>query len=157
MLHFRSGPSDAREDAYAFDRCVETAVVKVDVQDGDQNKDLISCLSAQLSRAEPNTKQQVIFDPSDVVAFQLVRHEALPSYSGGVPPPRERFRYPKQLYLDRFMKERSELAEARRTQQQEIHEEIQRLVSRKAALTHYNVSCPHTPRSEGSNAFSALE
>lgn len=138
LLHFRYGPSDAREDAYAFDRCVDTAVVRVDVQDGDQNKDLISCLSAQLSRTEPNTKQQVIFDPSDAVAFQLVRHEALPSYSGGVPPLRERFRYPKQLYLDRFMKERSELAEAKRTQQQEIHEEIQRLASRKAALTHFN-------------------
>ncbi|THH16377.1 hypothetical protein EW146_g4264 [Bondarzewia mesenterica] len=138
LFHFRYGPGDSEPIECPFDRRVDTSVVKVDIHDGDQNNDLISCLSTQLSHTDVSTKQQVILEPSDVVAFQLVRHEAPPSYSGGPSAPKQLFRYPKQMYLDRFMRENAELANSGRTQQQELHEEIQRLTLRKAGLTHAN-------------------
>ncbi|TFY81122.1 hypothetical protein EWM64_g2892 [Hericium alpestre] len=138
LFHFRYGSSDAEPNLSPLDKRYDTSVVKVDVRDEDKNYDLISALSSQLSHDDMSTRQHVIFEPSDVVSFHLVRHESLPSYSGGQSPPKQRFRYPKHIYLDQFMRENAEFAASKRAQQKQILEEIQRLTLRKAALTHAN-------------------
>ncbi|KAA1474450.1 hypothetical protein DENSPDRAFT_841038 [Dentipellis sp. KUC8613] len=138
LFHFRYGPADAELNTGPFDKRIDTSVVKVDVRGDDKRNDLMSSLSAQLSENDVSSKQQVIFEPSDVVSFQLVRHEVLPSYSGGQSPPKQRFKYPKHIYLDQFMKENVGLANAKRAKQREIEEEIRSLTLRKNALTHAN-------------------
>lgn len=137
LFHFRYGPADSEPNLSPFDRRLDTSVVKVDVRDGEQFTDLISCLSRQLSH-EILSRQQVIFEPSDVVTFQIVRHEPLPSYSGASPS-RQPFRYPKCLYLDQFMYENADLANQKRNEQREIQEHIERLRLRKVTLTLPNV------------------
>lgn len=138
LFHFRYGPKDSEPNTLPLDNRIDKAVVRVDIRDGEPSHDLISCLSDQLSHTGLGMAPQVIFESSDVVAFQLVRHESLPSYTGNSAP-RQRFEYPKHLYLDRFMKENAELAMQKKRQQKDIQEEVQRLISKKSALTHTNV------------------
>ena len=71
------------------------AIVKVDIRDDDQSADLVSALSARMAHCEILSKQLVIFELSDVVTFQLMRHDNLPSYSRTSSLPRQPFRYPK--------------------------------------------------------------
>jgi hypothetical protein len=55
------------------------AIVKVDIRDDEQSTNLASALSARMAHSEIPSKQQVIFEPSDVVTFQLVatRHASI--------------------------------------------------------------------------------
>jgi hypothetical protein len=115
------------------------AIVKVDIRDDDQSADLVSALSARMAHSEIPAKQQVIFEPSDVVTFQLVRHDMLPSYSRTPVAQRQPFRYPKHIYLDQYMKENVEIASAKWRQQKEIAENIQNLTLRENALKRHQV------------------
>lgn len=116
------------------------AIVKVDIRDDNQSADLVSALSARMAHREISSKQQVIFEPSDVVTFQLVRHDMLPSYSQGPAPSRQLFRYPKHIYLDQYMKENVEIASAKWREQKEISEKIQNLTLRENALKRHQVA-----------------
>lgn len=139
LLHFQYGSSISESG----ELLQETSIVPIDVNGGDLN-DLIGRLSAQLSKplSEPG-KQSVIFEPSEVVAFELVRSSIAPSTSpSGGGSDRKAFTYPKSIYLDQFLRENVDVAQAKRRQRQEMLEEMQRLVLHKKTLTYFDVSRP---------------
>lgn len=113
--------------------------MKVDIRNDDQSADLVSALSARMAHSEIPSKQLVIFEPSEVVTFQLMRHDALPSYSRTPSMPRQAFRYPKHIYLDQYMKENVEIASAKWRARKEIAEKIQNLTLRENALKKHQV------------------
>jgi hypothetical protein len=114
----------------------------VDIHEDEQSADLISCLSKLLMN-DSISAPEVIFEPSAVIAFHLVRHEPLPSYAGSASAQRRMFRFPKHFYLDQFMKENFELANAKRIERQTILEKIQQLNLRKTTLTNFKVKPNH--------------
>ena len=119
------------------------AIVKVDIRDDDQSANLASALSARMAHSEIPSKRQVIFEPSDVVTFQLVRHDSLPSYSRTPVLPKKPFQYPKHIYLDQYMKENVEISAAKWKEQKEIGEKIQELTLRENSLKQHQVSTHH--------------
>ena len=131
LLHFQYG-SGISEPGELLQ---ETSIVPIDVNGGESNN-LIGRLSTQLSKpqSEPG-KQSVIFEPSAVVAFELVRSSSTPSATTN-----KTFTYPKSIYLDQFLRENVELAQEKRKQKQDMLDEIQRLVLHKKTLTNFDVS-----------------
>lgn len=109
----------------------DASIVRVEALGRSETNDLVGRLSAQLSDNKDDVKRQVIFEPSEVIAFHLAR-------SGTVTGDREPFKYPKHIYLDQFLKENIELAESKRVQQRDLHAEIQKLVLHNKSLTHFN-------------------
>lgn len=137
LLHFQYG-SGISEPGELLQ---ETSIVPIDVNVKGSN-DLIGQLSAQLSKpqSEPG-KQSVIFEPSEVVAFELVRSSSAPSTTAnGGGSDRKAFTYPKSIYLDQFLRENVELAQGKRRQRQVMLEEVQQLVKHKKTLTDFDVS-----------------
>ena len=137
MLHFQYG-SGISEPGELLQ---ETSIVPIDVNGGGSN-DLIGRLSAQLSKPQSEAgKQSVIFEPSEVVAFELVRSSLTQSTSStGNGSDKKPFTYPKSIYLDQFLRENVELAQAKREQRQDMLREVQQLVLHKNALTNFDVS-----------------
>ncbi|KAF9224715.1 hypothetical protein BS17DRAFT_751550 [Gyrodon lividus] len=141
FLHFQYGGSISEPGEVLQ----ETSIVPIDVHatagGGDAN-DLIGHLSAQLSKPQPEPgNQSVIFEPSEVVAFELSRSSltSLSSTSmGGDRVEKKLFTFPKSIYLDQFLRENVGLAQGKRRQKQEMTEEMQRLILHKNALTHFN-------------------
>ncbi|KIJ59889.1 hypothetical protein HYDPIDRAFT_99805 [Hydnomerulius pinastri MD-312] len=141
LLHFQYGSSIGEPG----ELLQSTSIVPIDVSGsssgGDAN-DLIGRLSAQLSKPQSDPgKQSVIFEPSEVIAFELSRSSTayLSSTStNGDKAERKPFVYPKSIYLDQFLRENVALAEGKRRQQKEMNEETQRLVLHKKSLTHFN-------------------
>jgi len=122
--HFDSEPGEVLQDA---------SIVRVEALGPSDTNDLVGRLSAQLSNHKDDTKQrQVIFEPSEVLAFDLVR-------SGTAVGERKLFKYPKHIYLDQFLKENVELAESKRAQQRALHADTQKLLLHNKSLTHFNV------------------
>jgi hypothetical protein len=137
LLHFQYG-SGISEPGELLQ---ETSIVPIDVN-GKGSNDLIGQLSAQLSKpqSEPG-KQSVIFEPSEVVGFELVRSSSAPgTTANGGGSDRKAFTYPKSIYLDQFLRENVELAQGKRRQRQEMAEEVQQLVKHKKTLTDFDVS-----------------
>ncbi|KAI1792356.1 hypothetical protein LXA43DRAFT_1060642 [Ganoderma leucocontextum] len=119
--------------------------VKVTVGPAPELNDLVSALAAEFAPPESGklkavAKRRVIFEPSDIIAFQLVRDGALPSYdaAGGRKAERMPFRYPGSVYLDQFMRESYDLAKVKRVEQRVLWEEVKELEARKKGLLHYN-------------------
>jgi hypothetical protein len=110
----------------------DASIVRVEALGRSETNDLVGRLSAQLSNNKDDIKRQVIFEPSEVIAFHLAR-------SGTVTGERKPFKYPKHIYLDQFLKENVELAESKRVQQRDLRTEIQKLMSHNKSLTHFNV------------------
>jgi hypothetical protein len=140
LFHFLHGQSDNDPRKYP----TETELVTVTVggnAEGDNN-DLISCLSAQLSAPlDQPAQQEHIFEPSDVVAFELVGNSIKAtskstSYGGGTVE-RKAFRYPKHIYLDQFLQVNAELANAKRAEQREMSDEVEKLFIRRKSLTSF--------------------
>ena len=122
--------------------------VKVTVGPTPDLNDLISALAAEFAPPETGklkaiAKRHVIFEPSDVIAFQLVRDGAPPSYdahaAAGRKAERVPFRYPASVFLDQFMRESYELANVKRVEQRVLWEEVKELERRKKGLLHHNV------------------
>ena len=115
--------------------------VKVNVGTTPETNDLVSSLAADLTPAYTQSIRQVIFEPSEVIAFQLNRSAQPPSYdaSMGWRTERETFKYPKSIYLDQFMRESYELANVKRVEQRVLWEEVKELERRKKGLLHHNV------------------
>ena len=113
-----------------------TAIVSVTVGSNEGSHDLMSCLSAQFAPPgnEAQRKQNVILELSDIVAFEL--H---PGYRGSAKD-RKPFSYPKVIYLDQFMQENADFAQATRARQRAISEEVDKLTLRKKSLTSFDVS-----------------
>ncbi|THH02020.1 hypothetical protein EW026_g774 [Hermanssonia centrifuga] len=117
-----AGPLDKRRDI---------AVVKVDIRGTPDANDLLSCLCSEFFPARYE-HQQAIFEPSDVIAFQLLHNTAEGKGE------RQKFSYPTHLYLDQFMKENVRLAREKRSLQWQLHGEAEKLTQRKASLTRFN-------------------
>ncbi len=123
--------------------------VKVTVGPTLELNDLISALASEFAPPETGklkavAKRHVIFEPSDVIAFQLMRDGTLPSYDAAVGRKAERvpFRYPASVFLDQFMRESYDLANVKRAEQRVLWEEVKELEARKKQLLHYNVRFP---------------
>ncbi|KZT72928.1 hypothetical protein DAEQUDRAFT_808891 [Daedalea quercina L-15889] len=142
LFHFRYGISTEDLSIMPFDSAHDLSVVKVDVRGTDDANDLVSCLSSELGltgATTPATKQHVIFEPSEVVAFQLVRENTLPSYeaSVGVRTERTTFKYPNHVYLDQFLAVNLALGNELRDKQQRSTTEIEELAAKRLALTRH--------------------
>ena len=103
--------------------------------------DLVSSLAAELTPMFSDKMEQVIYEPSEVIAFQLSRGSQPPSYDASVGrrTERETFKYPKSVYLDQFMRESYDLANAKRQEQKKLLAEVKMLEERKKDLLHFNV------------------
>ncbi|KAK7683627.1 hypothetical protein QCA50_013465 [Cerrena zonata] len=132
LLHFRYGLSEAEPPTGPLDRRWDMSVVKVAVRGTPNANDLLSCLSLELSPIGDNpSRQQVIFEPSDVVAFQLLRDTVVP---GGLRNERRTFSFPTSVYLDQFLQENSKLANDKRNLQRELYAKVDQLKERKGQL-----------------------
>lgn len=119
------------------------SVVKVAVRGTPNANDLLSCLSLELSPVgDDRGRQQVIFNPSDVVAFQLLREHILPS---GPRSERRTFSFPTFVYLDQFLQENSKLANDKRNLQRELYAKADQLKERKEQLRWHEVKLPFYP------------
>ena len=96
--------------------------------DSEVPNDLMSRLTAQLN------EDRAILEPSDVLVFHIV---VGPTKTTGSTT---EFRYPKSIYLDRFLNQNAELSSQRRARQREMVEELARLGVEKKSLTSLNVS-----------------
>ncbi len=133
LFHFRYDSSDAAPTAAGpLDKRRDIAVVKVDIRGTPDANDLLSCLCSEFFPARYE-HQQAIFEPSDVIAFQLLHNTAEGKGE------RQKFSYPTHLYLDQFMKENVRLAREKRSLQWQLHGEAEKLTQRKASLTRFNV------------------
>ena len=142
LFHFLHGKIDTDPDKHPDEAELVTVTVGGDA--AGENNDLMSCLSAQLSAPlDLPERQEYIFEPSDVVAFELVSNPSggtsSQSTSFGGYGERKAFRYPKHIYLDRFLQVNSELSNAKRAEQQEMSAELDKLFIRRKSLTFFNV------------------
>jgi hypothetical protein len=141
LFHFLHGKIDNDPDKHPDEAELVTVTVGGDA--AGENNDLMSCLSAQLSAPlDLPERQEYIFEPSDVVAFELVSNSSGTSSQstsfGGISE-RKAFRYPKHIYLDRFLQVNSELSNAKRAEQREMSAELDKLFIRRKSLTSFNV------------------
>ncbi|KAI0634033.1 hypothetical protein C8Q77DRAFT_1109415 [Trametes polyzona] len=117
--------------------------VKVAVGLTPDRSDLVSSLAADLA-PDPvkfaNARRQVIFEPSEVLAFQLIRDAAPPPYDAviGRRPERATFKYPKSVFLDQFMRDTYELANEKRAAQRKLFLDVKELEAKKKNLLHFN-------------------
>lgn len=135
MFHFLYGNDGGDSDAYPD----VTSIVSVTIGSNGNNHDLMSCLSAQFATPadEPRKKQDVILEPSDVVAFELI------SGSRVTTTERKPFSYPKSIFLDQFLQENAEMASATRAHQRDVTEEVEALTLKKKSLTSFDVRSCH--------------
>jgi hypothetical protein len=125
------------------DACVVEVDLDLPIPQGSQD-DLISRLSAQLSRATPGEGkgQQVIVEPSEIVAFQLARSSGRGVGTGGTAN-QEPFRYPTYIFLDQFLASNAEMAASKRASAAEMEKELSQLTERKANLKWFKVILLH--------------
>jgi len=125
---------DLRQPTATFDGH-ETCQVAVEMGgDSTVPDDLLARLSANLSMGTPGPMQEVIFEPSQVVAFHL-KNSRSDVKATHVP-----FKYPKSIFMDQFLSENAELAKQKQLKQRELSVEIQKLVSKRKSFTSHNVS-----------------
>ncbi|EPQ51958.1 hypothetical protein GLOTRDRAFT_48407 [Gloeophyllum trabeum ATCC 11539] len=139
LFHFQYGTHVDPNSAAHVPDLHEKAIVRVDIHGTEQTNDLVSCLLSQFSPSTPSGTQEVIYQPSDVVSFHLVRPP--PPYPGvsteGSANARTVFKYPKHFYLDQFLEENAELAKAKTAEQKEIEQEVVRLRTEKNGIVNY--------------------
>ncbi|KAK2460841.1 hypothetical protein APHAL10511_007311 [Amanita phalloides] len=110
-------------------------VVGVDVGTDNIPNDLIGALSANLSRyTETCSTHDVITEPSDVLAFQLIYRRSPTAPRSSL----DAFVYPRIIYLDRFLLNNVELANQKRRLEQDMNDEIATLATQKEKLTRHN-------------------
>ncbi|KAI0822357.1 hypothetical protein BC628DRAFT_1409306 [Trametes gibbosa] len=121
LFSLQYGNHDAEPDDLSTDNL---CCVKVNAGKNLETNDLVSSLAADLAPdpvKNPNARRQVLFEPSDVIAFQLARRR------------RATFRI-----LDQFMKESFELADEKRAAQRTLLQEAKELEAKKKSLLHFN-------------------
>ena len=139
LFHFLHGKNDADPRNYPSE--TELVTVHIGSNAADDNNDLISCLSAQLSAPiDQPTQQEHIFEPSDVVAFELSGNYSRSTTFGGGLTERKAFKYPKHIYLDQFLQVNVELANGKRAEQREMADEVGKLLVRRKSLASFEVS-----------------
>jgi hypothetical protein len=122
------------------DACVVEVDLDLPIQRGSED-DLISRLSAQLSRAAPGEEkgQQVIVEPSEIVTFQLARSNGGRGAGTGGVANQEPFRYPGHIFLDQFLASNAEMAASKRASAAEMEKELTRLKESKTNLKWFKV------------------
>lgn len=137
LFHFRYGFSDGEVNHGPFDRRSDLSIVKVSVKGTPESNDLLSCLSAELTPIAVNEsgRYQVIYKPSEVVAFQLLREQYMSAT--GSKHDRQKFVFPKFVYLDQFLKENVEVAQRKRSQQRRLYEKVEKLKEKRISLTRH--------------------
>lgn len=112
---------------------MDSCIAKVLISGLPGCNDLVSCLAEELKAvAATESQPQVIVRPSEVVAFQLLRHHSSSD--------RQRFTYPAYFYLDQFMHEKMALANEKRQVKRGLLQRIADLEARKKTLTRFQVS-----------------
>ncbi|TFK31536.1 hypothetical protein BDQ12DRAFT_119224 [Crucibulum laeve] len=120
-----------------FNKCADpNLVVAVDYGGDSGNYDLISCLSANLSKFENQSSfHDVIIEPSEVFAFRLTR---MPTKSTTAKPPADAFVYPKSIYLDQFLHQNLQSANEKRARERQVLAEFDDLTKQRETLTNFN-------------------
>lgn len=107
--------------------------MRVTVRSGPEPNDLISCLAAEFVDELNDFKQvAAIIEPSEVIAFQLLRE----TKSSGQ---RNKFTYPCSMFLDQFMLENSVLSTEMRKLRRHALQEMDALQSSKLTLLRFKV------------------
>ncbi|KAF7969673.1 hypothetical protein HWV62_26731 [Athelia sp. TMB] len=134
MFHFSYGNGTGDDTIGDLPDVTSIVSVTVGSNSNEGSQDLMSCLSAQFAPPgnEAQRKQNVILELSDIVAFEL--H---PGYRGSAKD-RKPFSFPKVIYLDQFMQENADFAQAARARQRAISEEVDKLTLRKKSLTSFD-------------------
>ncbi|KAH9937803.1 uncharacterized protein BXZ73DRAFT_100018 [Epithele typhae] len=137
LVSLQHGYHDAPEDDPNTDNL---SCVRVMVGGTPHTNDLVSSLATELAPPGSSRPRQVIYAPADVLAFQLHRDAAPPTYDAAIGrrTEREPFRYPKSVYLDQFMRESYALANEKREEQKRLLEEVKALEERKKNLLRFN-------------------
>lgn len=146
LFYFRHGPGNREPNLGPFDHNIDSCIAKVFINGLPESNDLVSCLAEELKAAAPHELQaQTIVRPSQVVAFQLLRHHSSSD--------RQKFSYPAYFYLDQFMHEKSTLADEKRQQKRDLLQRVEELEARKKVLTRFQVSSPLASCSADPNLF----
>ncbi|PCH34125.1 hypothetical protein WOLCODRAFT_113208 [Wolfiporia cocos MD-104 SS10] len=139
LFHFRPGFFGAEPAPPRLDRRADMSLVRVDVR--PERNDLLACLADELGLHGGGGADaaRVIVESSDVVAFQLRRDAAPPSYgaAAGARTERTTFGYPPSVFLDQFMQENFEIAGARRERQRELRKIVKDLKAKRKSLTRH--------------------
>ena len=103
--------------------------------------DLLSCLSQQLflHETDDTSNHLSLFEPSDVVAFQLVRHNVPTVQTQAESTKRVPFQFPAYVYLDQFLRENAEVANRKRGTQRKMAEDIEAMLQRRVKLLYHEV------------------
>ncbi|GLB39769.1 putative ubiquitin carboxyl-terminal hydrolase [Lyophyllum shimeji] len=139
LFTFGHGQAESRGGSYKVlnKASVEGSVVTVEVGDSVAPNDLYSRLSYHLSRYTGSiSHHDVIFEPSEVVLFQL---KPFPSpATAAVKPSAEPFVFPKHFYLDRFMLKNLPITDQKRTLERDMLAQIEKLTRKKEFMTRFN-------------------
>jgi len=139
LFTFGHGQAESRGRSYKVlnKASVEGSVVTVEVGDSVAPNDLYSRLSYHLSRYTGSvSNHDVIFEPSEVVLFQLKPFPS--SATGTAKPAAEPFVFPKHFYLDRFMLKNLPITDQKRALEQEMQAQIEKLTRKKEFMTRFN-------------------
>ncbi|VDB98765.1 unnamed protein product [Peniophora sp. CBMAI 1063] len=137
-------PLPPPEEDAVFDPALDTNVVHVTVSsDRSEGSELLAELEKLMTGTADGAR--VISTPSDIIAFNIVRIDMLPSYSqttsGGVDAGRSQerrpFKYPEHLYLDQFLRENYDKTQRQREERQAMLQEAAQLEDNKFKLTHH--------------------
>ncbi|KAH6910678.1 hypothetical protein BKA70DRAFT_90896 [Coprinopsis sp. MPI-PUGE-AT-0042] len=117
------------------DRPTPGTTVRIEYGAPGSEHDLVPRLSANLSQYyEGKSSHSVIHEPSMMLAFALVRQPLTASQRKGDPIP---FSFPKSFYLDRFLFINLELANRKRSEEEQISWEVQDLQNQRETLTRF--------------------
>ena len=139
-------PLPPPEEDAVFDPGLDTNLVNVTVSpERGEGSELLAELEKLMTGTADGAR--VISTPADIIAFNIIRPDMLPSYtqstvSGadtGRSQERRPFRYPASLYLDQFLRENYDGARKQREERGALLQKVTELEDRKRKLTHHKV------------------
>lgn len=134
LFHLRHGRDGVEPYKGPFDKQWDASSVRVTIRNSSEANDLVSCLAAEfVDEADEFKQNDFITEPSEVIAFQLIR-EPKPSRE------RHKFSYPTSMFLDQFMIENTALTSERRKVRKEALQEMDSLQSTRMALLSFKVT-----------------
>lgn len=135
LFTFTHTKAFCHESGFKFEKRLDIGnVVYVDVNHGNSPPDLISKLSATLTKQEGDVIfREIIADSSQLLVFKLQHGNQALSQSQP-----ELFSFPKSFYLDRFLVKNLRIAEDKRIMEKDMLEEMNQLTKQKEFLTHHN-------------------
>ncbi|KAF9467199.1 hypothetical protein BDZ94DRAFT_1249830 [Collybia nuda] len=140
LFHFFHGNAEIRGHSPKVNRKIhDGSVVIVEIGDGLSPNDLVSRLATSLNQySETGSVHEVIFEPSQLVMFQIKWVPNNTASTGPAKSSSDAFFYPKSFYLDQFLVGNLTIANQKRAQERQMLEEIEALAKEKAFITHFN-------------------